>query len=129
MLMILGFILIAAGIGMALFFALKIHRRPQVQAQVISTETKTGFPPFKKKPKPFARVNYQFEEHTFEDEEIMLRTKDAKAGDTLTLIVDPSNPKDSQEFAQKKDYIGVTVITLIGVALVVFSFWAIDALS
>lgn len=126
MLMILGFLLIAMGVGMAFWFALKIHRRPQVEASIVAVEMKTGYPPFKKKPRAFARVNYQFEEHRFENEEIMLRTKQAKVGERITLIVDPAHPKDSQEFAPQKDYRGVIVLTGIGVALVVLSFWIIQ---
>lgn len=103
-------------------------KRPKVQAEIVSKEKKTGFPPFKNKEHTFARVKYQFQEHSFDNEEIAMKI-DAEIGAQIECYLDPNNPKDIEQYAPKKDLIPVLAVLTIGAGLVIFSFWAIAALD
>ncbi|NJN28939.1 MAG: hypothetical protein HC819_24750 [Cyclobacteriaceae bacterium] len=54
-------------------------------------------------------VKYQFNEHSFDNEEMVLKTK-AQVMDRITCYVDPKNPKDIEQFAPKKDSLQVIAV-------------------
>ena len=112
--------------GSILFY--HIYTWPKVEAEIVSKEKKSGYPPFKRKEYDFARVKYIFEEHRFENEEITLKKK-ADVGDQITCYLDQKNPKDIEQFAPAKDAIPVIVLFSIGIALMLFHFWAMEQLS
>ena len=128
MLMIAGFIFIVAGIWRGAVVFIQMSKRPKIEATIVSKEKKKGFPPFKNKEHDFARINYRYNEHEFQNEEIALKI-DAQIGDNILCFLDPENPKDIEQYAPKKDAIPVITVLSIGIILVVFSFWVINALE
>lgn len=128
MLMIAGFIFIIAGIWRGSVVYFQMMKRPKVEATIVSKEKKKGFPPFKNKEHDFARIKYQYNEHSFDNEEIALKIN-AEVGQAITCYLDPENPKDIEQYAPAKDTVPIIAVLAIGIGLVVFSFWAIAALD
>lgn len=129
MLLIAGCMLIIAS-GVMLFLYLRYSKRPRMEVRIESIQLdhlKQG-----KKQNgammPHARVKYNYEGKNYESS-VFLKVRGKKEGDWIEVCINPKQASDVKMFAPKMDKISIVFVFLIGVFIVVGSWWIMSILK
>lgn len=126
MLMIAGFILIIIS-GVMFFVYLRNSKRPRMEMRIesikfyhIKQDLKQQGPVH-----PHAQVKYNYDGTNYQSD-VLLKVKGKIEGDWIEVSINPNKPTDLTIYAPKKEKQVILAMFLVGVFLVVGSWWILD---